>query len=68
MADSIINSSVKEADVVILGAPYDKTSSFGKGADKAPKVITELLDKQIELYERNTGLTPAENLKIAYQN
>lgn len=68
MADKIINSDVKNADVVILGAPYDMTSSFGKGADRAPNAIIELLNNQIEQYERNTQLSPTNSLLIAYQN
>jgi agmatinase len=43
---------------VILAAAYDKTSSFGKGADKAPVIIKEILDSQIELYERYTKTSP----------
>ena len=51
MPDSIINcSDPKSADVVLLGANYDVTSSFGKGADKGPAAIIGCLDKQIEFY------------------
>ncbi len=33
------DASFDEADFVIFGIPYDKTSSFRKGANKAPKAI-----------------------------
>jgi len=33
------DASFDEADFVIFGIPYDKTSSFRKGANKAPKEI-----------------------------
>ena len=69
MPDSIINcSDPKSADVVLLGANYDVTSSFGKGADKGPAAIIGCLDKQIEFYERFTKTAPADQLKIAYHD
>lgn len=68
MVDSIINcADPGAADVVIIGAPYDKTSSYGKGAERGPEAIVQCLHRQIEFYERVSGLTPVEKLKIAYQ-
>jgi len=67
MVDSIINTtSPGEADVILLAANYDRTSSFGKGANRGPGAIRAVLDSQIELYERFTGTVPAERLKIAF--
>ena len=69
MVDSIINcNNHLEAGVVLLAANYDRTSSFGKGADKGPEVIKACLDRQIEFYERMTRTSPAESLKIAYDD
>ena len=50
MIESIINcENPFEADVVLLAANYDKTSSFGKGADKGPVAVKDCLDGQIEI-------------------
>lgn len=67
MPASIVNCDRwEEADVVLLGAPYDRTSSFGKGADKGPAAIKGCLDRQIEFRSRWTGRVPADEVKIAY--
>ncbi|MBI2084792.1 MAG: agmatinase, partial [Candidatus Aenigmarchaeota archaeon] len=55
-----------EADVVILGANYDRTSSFGKGADKGPSETISVLNRQIEFFEKYTETYPGDNLKISY--
>ena len=56
----------KKADVVLLGANYDRTSSFGKGADKGPQAVVEAAKKQLEFYDRITGFEPPDTLKICY--
>lgn len=67
MVDSIINyEDASKADVVLIAANYDRTSSFGKGSDKGPKAIRDCLDTQIEFYERFTGTEPCIEYKIAY--
>ena len=69
MPASIVNcENWEEADVVLLDAPYDRTSSFGKGADKGPAAIKEMLDRQIEFYSRWTRRVPADEVKIAYRD
>lgn len=69
MPQSIINTkNPNNADIVLLGANYDKTSSFGKGANKGPRAIVGCLDTQIEFYERFTGTIPVANHKIAYSD
>lgn len=69
MAASIINcSDPKEADVVLLGANYDVTSSFGKGASHGPAAIVNCLNTQVEFLDRYTGLVPRDHLKIAYHD
>lgn len=64
MVDSITKGTPEDADVLILGIPYDRTSSFGKGSDKGPEAILECLDSQIELYDRISGWSPARNMRI----
>lgn len=67
MPDSILNcDDAAAADVVLIGAPYDGTSSFGKGADQGPSAIRECLNRQIEFYDRVSKTTPVEELKIAF--
>jgi len=67
VAASIINClEPRDADVVLIGARYDGTSSFGKGADRGPQAIRACLDRQIELYDRTSGTSPAERLRIAW--
>lgn len=69
MPASIINcTNPQKADVVLLGANFDQTSSFGKGADKAPAAIVNCLNTQIEFYDRFTNTTPVDKLQIAYQD
>lgn len=68
MPASIINSNApSSADILLLGACYDATSSFGKGADRGPNAIIDMLDSQIEFLERETQTNPAESLSIAYE-
>jgi agmatinase len=65
MADLLINHrDPRTADVVLLAAPYDKTSSFGKGADQGPAALIDSF-QQLELYERHTRTMPAARLRIA---
>lgn len=69
MADSIIGcENWQEADVVLLLANYDRTSSFGKGADRGPQAIVDCLHTQIEFYDRLSNSTPASQAKIAIRD
>ena len=69
MPASIINcADPNEADVVLLGANYDVTSSFGKGASGGPAAIVDCLHTQVEFLDRHTGLVPRDHLKIAYHD
>ena len=38
--------------VIILGAGYEKTCSFGKGASNGPKKVIECFNEQVESYDR----------------
>ncbi|MCX6799164.1 MAG: agmatinase [Candidatus Diapherotrites archaeon] len=46
-------SSFKNARIVVLPVPFDKTSSWGKGADKGPAAIIEA-SRNMELYDIET--------------
>ena len=65
MVEKILSEYSNKADVLLLGIEYDKTSSFGKGAEKGPKAILNCFDTQLELYERFTKTNPAKKLKIS---
>jgi agmatinase len=69
VADSIINcADAEQADVVLLGAAYDVTSSFGKGADRGPAAIRDCLDHQLEFHDNVSGGNPASRLRIAWED
>src|SRR3990167_10599581 len=54
MVKSIINENdLSKADVVLLGAPYEKTASSHKGTVGGPSKVVEMLDSQIEFFDRN---------------
>lgn len=65
MVEKLLSGRPNEADVLLFGIEYDKTSSFGKGADKGPKAIIECFDTQLEIYERFTKTSPARDVKIS---
>ena len=68
MVESVINcKDLKEAEVVILSAGYDATTSFRKGASKGPKAIINCLDSKVELFERFTKTEPAYLVKIGHK-
>lgn len=46
-------SSLQDSAVVIVGVPYDETSTWVKGADKGPSAILEA-STQVELYDIET--------------
>jgi agmatinase len=67
VAGAIINRDrAEDADVVLIGARYDRTASFGKGADRGPAAIVNCLAEQLELYDRVSETSPAEQVGIAY--
>lgn len=65
MVEKLLSKNNAKNDVLLFGVEYDKTSSFGKGADKGPKAIIECFDTQLEIYERYTKSHPARDLKIS---
>jgi len=54
---------IKEADVCLLGIPFDSTS-ISHGSRFGPAAIREAL-KDMEGYDSETGVNPFEKLKIA---
>lgn len=48
------HSNYKDANIVILPVPFDKTSTWIKGADKGPQAIIEA-SKNMELYDIETN-------------
>ncbi len=64
MVDYLLSKNSKDPDVILLGIPYDKTSSFGKGADKGPDAIIGCF-QQLEVYERFTKTRPSRDLSIS---
>lgn len=65
MVEKLLSNNIDKADVLLLGIEYDKTSSFGKGADKGPLAVIGCFDTQLELYERFTKWSPAKHLSIS---
>ena len=57
--------SPDRADVVLIEAGYDRTSSFRKGADRGPRAVLDCLETQLEIHDRISGTSPAERLGIA---
>jgi agmatinase len=55
-------SSWNRAKVVIVPAPYEKTTSYGKGTIRGPKAILDASTK-LELYDIELGIEPS-NLGI----
>ena len=65
MADSIINTkNIKDADVVFLSAPYEKTASSHKGTAAGPKAVVKCLHTQIEFFDREFKTEVNHKVKI----
>ena len=62
MVDTI--TSTKEPDVHVISAPYEKTSSYGKGQSKGPSAILESLNCQIEFYDKHADWETAKHVNI----
>lgn len=66
MPQSIINTkNPKDADALIISAPYDKTASFHKGTAEGPRKVVECLNTQIEFWDRRYKTESTEKIKIA---
>jgi agmatinase len=68
MVKTIINTkNTKDADVVFVSAPYEKTASSHKGTIHGPEKILECLDTQIEFFDRKFKKNVNDYIKIAHQ-
>ncbi len=68
MTDKIINTkNIKEAEVVILSAPYENGVSFMRGASLAPKKIVACLNNNLELFDIKLHCEPAKMIKTAHK-
>ncbi len=69
MTHGIINTKkLEDADVVIVGAPYEKTASSRKGTIHGPKAILKCLDTKLEFFDRTFKCEPNSKIKIAHKD
>jgi len=67
MIDTVVNTkNEKEADVVILSAPYEGSVSFKGGTAKAPEKILDCLNNNLELFDLEYHCEPAKKIKTAH--
>ncbi len=66
---SIINEkNISNADVVFLSCSYDKTASSHKGTAMGPKKVIEMLESQIEFYDRSLNVEMIDYIKTAHKD
>jgi agmatinase len=69
MIKTTINTkNLKDADVVLISAPYEKTASSHKGTVHGPKAVIECLDHQIEFFDRKLKVNVIDFVKTAHLN
>ena len=59
----LAGNNCKDAKIVIVPVPYEKTVTYGKGASKGPKAIIEA-SKNLELFDEELKANTAEKIKI----
>ncbi|MEY4723519.1 MAG: hypothetical protein RLZZ324_1032, partial [Candidatus Parcubacteria bacterium] len=65
----LFNSMIRfKPDVTVLGVPYDRTSSFGKGASDGPTAIHHCLAEQIETYDPLHDVDMTDMVTAAYED
>jgi agmatinase len=68
MIEGIINAkNIGEADIVLIGAPYEKTASSHKGTAVGPGKVAEMLASQIEFFDRTYKVNVTDFVKTFYQ-
>lgn len=68
MIDKIVNTkNIKDADMVLLSAPYEHSVSFMGGTAKGPEKIIKCLDSNLELFDVKLHYEPAKIIKTAHQ-
>ncbi|MFA5999675.1 MAG: agmatinase [Candidatus Paceibacterota bacterium] len=69
MIKKVINAkSIKEADVVLVSTPYEKTASSHKGTVHGPAQVVKCLDTQIEFFDRKYKIEVTDFVKTAHLN
>ncbi len=66
MIKGIINSEIKDADVVLMSAAYEKTASSHKGTIHGPAKVIEQLNSQIEFFDRKFKVNVNNFVKTAH--
>lgn len=67
--NSILNEkNPKNADVVIVSAPYEKTASSRKGTVNGPKAILKCLDNKLEFFDRKYKKEVNDFIKVAQKD
>lgn len=67
MIKTVINTkTTKDADVVLVSAPYEKTASSHKGTVSGPSAVVECLDTQIEFFDRKFKVEVSDYVKTAH--
>ncbi len=59
----LTENNYKDAEIVIVPVPYEKTVTYGKGASKGPKAIIEA-SKNLELFDEELNINTSEKIKI----
>ncbi|MEK7569745.1 MAG: agmatinase [Patescibacteria group bacterium] len=68
MIKTIINSNTKDADAVIVSAGYERTVSSHKGTAAGPARVVEMLNTQIEFYDRKFRKNVKDFIQIAHED
>src|ERR1035437_4708127 len=69
MIKTIINEkNLDKAEVVLLSAGNEKTTSSHKGTKNGPKAVIKCLNNQIEFFDRNFKVEVSDFVKIAHKD
>ncbi|NQV87999.1 MAG: agmatinase [Parcubacteria group bacterium] len=69
MIESIINcKNIKEAEVVVLSAPYGHSFTYRSGAENGPHAIVECLHGNLEFFDRFLQEESFRSLKIFHHD
>lgn len=68
MINTIINTNkINESDIIILSAPYEKTTSSRKGTKNGPEQIIKCLDYKLEFFDPDFKCEPNNLLKVFHK-
>jgi len=69
MIESIINcNNLKDADAIVLAAPYGYSFTYRSGAENGPEAIVNCLHGNLEFFDRYTQTEPLRHVKTAHHN